>query len=342
MFEQALSSFKASLGVSTPTPAPAATSTPQSTPTPAGSSVPTAAPTTPTPESPAVVTATSEGQQTSGETKPQETKPVETPVHTPTPAEKPTEPVKTELTPAPKTETPPVQQPQIDTKELLESIKKIVTENKTPPQQTPLKQETKPPEKTPEEIAADNQKLLDKFYENPQEVLEEIKKKAIEDATKNAETKAQEIIKKHDEQLQQQYQDRQKWEKKADDFTKNHPEYKDYYTDMVQIIKDYNLRGRDDAFEKALTIAKANKLETNPPAKPQTFDEMLKDQNNINLLLQNKDIKSKFVQAYLQEVAKGQPPVTVSTSTGQAPVTPPAEKPKTFEEAKRQFLSSLK
>lgn len=214
------------------------------------------------------------------------------------------------------------------TRQELSSIKQMLEQRQI---------EEKPPEVSPEEVdeeelAARKEAFLNRFYDNPMEVIEELNKKA--------ETRAEEIAKqmvapifKEKEEVRKQ----QEWNSKAMQFKEQHPDMMQYSDKMVSFLESNpEIADKDNAFELAYNYSKGVSSNATP-------DEMLKDPEFIKKIMGDENIRNELLKAAAENSRKGNPPSLISSgiATGGKAVASPPQEPKTFKEAGQMFIKSL-
>lgn len=213
------------------------------------------------------------------------------------------------------------------TRQELSSIKQLL-EHKQP--------EEKPPEEAPEEVseeelAARKEAFLNKFYEDPLRVMEELNKKAEQRAEEIAKQMVAPIFKEREESKKQQ-----EWNTKAVRFKEEHPDMMQYSDKMVKFLEtNPEIADKDNAIELAYNYAKGASNNISP-------EEMLKDPEFIQKIISNENIKNELLKAAAESSRKGNPPSVISSgvSSGGKAVASPPQEPKTFKEAGQMFLKS--
>ena len=184
-------------------------------------------------------------------------------------------------------------------------------------------------ELTPEEQEA----LNTKFFENPTEAVTELAKQIAKGMieTDRAEREAK---------IKATVEDKAKWSKITNEFTKNHPDHAEYKDDMVKFINDpaYKLQGDEKGFEKAYALAKAQRVDKVP-----TIDDMLKSDEAKEKILANEEIVSQIVQSYLDGIRTGKtkPKTITSNKKSQPPTSKQAKKATNLDDATDNFLASI-
>lgn len=174
------------------------------------------------------------------------------------------------------------------------------------PQQEVAPEEVGP---TPEELAQQNEQWLEQFYENPMAQVEAL-------AEQIANRKLEPIMKEREH-----FQKQQEIQQNIEQFKQSHPDMQDYVQDMVQIFNDQpELENHPRALEMAYKMAKGNKFDS----VPKTLDDHLQDESAIDKLLENPEIKNKFIQKLMSE-KQSAPPVmgTGGKAAGSAALSDP-------------------
>lgn len=185
---------------------------------------------------------------------------------------------------------------------------------------------------TPEDRAAMKEKLLERFYEDPVGVFEEMQQKAVETATH---TMGKTIA-----PISEAFTAQQKTEstnKLAMEFTQK-PEnagWQEFQDDMKQIIETYpEMKEDPDVFNKAYMMAKGMRY------KPQDVNSMLQDPNILQQLTANEGLKNTIINNHLAQVSgvNNNIPPAIGNQGGMS-FAPPPNKPKTFDEARERTMS---
>lgn len=226
-----------------------------------------------------------------------------------------------------------------DIKNLLKDLESNILDSlqQQQPSQQPESPEEPSNEPTPEEIQKMNDELYNKLVENPTEVLNQLKQEAMEQAKQDLMKDIQPLLdeKTAREQAMQVNQE-------LETFMSSNKDVIKYADRMAEIIKEEGLENNPMALKYSYSKAKAETIDNMP--QPQSLEEMLKDENNINSILDNEDIKNKVITKYLEGLSNGGKPITVGATpgTGTTPVTPPKEKDTSWDGAKKALLNSIK
>lgn len=213
------------------------------------------------------------------------------------------------------------------TRQELSSIKQLLEQKQT---------EVKPPEEAPkeesaEELSARKEAFLNKFYDDPLKVIEDMNKKAEQRAEEIAKQMVAPIFKEREESKKQQ-----EWNTKAIRFKEEHPDMVQYSDKMVKFLEtNPEIADKDNAIELAYNYAKGASNIISP-------EEMLKDPDFIQKVISNENIRNELLKAAAESTRKGNPPSVISSgvSSGGKAVASPPQVPKTFKEAGQMFLKS--
>lgn len=170
----------------------------------------------------------------------------------------------------------------------------------------------------------DNESFMEMFYENPKETVKQIVERLVKPEIEPIKQKIAEE------------EDYQNWVRKVNEFARKTPDLPRWQNDMKVILQQNpELKNDPNGLEKAYYMAKGLRY--------QDPGQLLNDEQFINQILQNDDIKSKVIQEYLSKLKKGAPPASIGTGpvAGNIPVSPP-KKPSTLEEAANMTLELFK
>lgn len=194
------------------------------------------------------------------------------------------------------------------------------------------------PQKSPEELEAENQALIDELLQNPIGVLNRFVNQAVSPLQ-------QEI---------QNYKEKEEWnnakqyfEKMTDDNGQPlHEHYGELRERIEQLLQErpglMNPQKKLLSLKNAYDIALAEKLSQQPPQS--SFIEMAKDPNNLQQLINNPDFMKAIAAAQAQAQQKIQQQVPpMATSSGVANAAPYIQnKPNTWNELEEDIRTSLK
>lgn len=183
------------------------------------------------------------------------------------------------------------------------------------------------PKLTEEEIERLNNEFYLEFTQKPLEALQNL---IDQEASRKVEP-----LKQYIEQMQQA----QEWNKRIIDFSKENPDFNEHIDDITKLIsEDEGIRSTKNPLEVAYKIVKAEKLEQQLQqtieSQNKPIDEIVKNQDTLKQLLQNKDIKNMIVKELMNET-KDIPPV-IGTDGGTSINV--GQKPKSIEEATKAWL----
>lgn len=191
-------------------------------------------------------------------------------------------------------------------------------------QQSQVQPQVQEPELSPEEM---NEQLMNRFYENPMSVLNEIKEQAKQELM-------QEMAPIQEQYQQQQQQ--QQWMQTVNDFASTHQDFQQWQPAMQEVLNSNpNIAQMPNGLEIAYNMARGQNYQ-DPSA-------MLQDQSFVQQnILGNQDIKNQIIQEYLQSLKQGQQAPTVINSQpgGAIPMTP-ENKPQTIKDARDIALKMM-
>jgi hypothetical protein len=190
--------------------------------------------------------------------------------------------------------------------------------------QTVNAQAPKEDQLTPEELQAQAEAEIEKFWEeyneNPREAIAKLVRDAMKTELEPITQKVAPII---EEKEQQARIDR--WAEKVTAAKKDRPDFEAMVPAMKEIIAEYGdlITSREDAVEVAYNLAKAKQAQA-APAKPSTVEDLLKDPEVLQKLIQDPNIKNQVLAAHIQEI-KNNPAPPVIGAGGVPPSTPPVD-----------------
>ena len=205
----------------------------------------------------------------------------------------------TEEAQLPTEEVQPQSQIQPITKEDIQSI----LQETLAQQQQPIEEQEIDPETAKEQF-------MDKFYENPQQAIEE-------------------IIKPYKEKIEEQEKSQQ-WQDKAMQFLKSHPDAEQSIESIVEILQSRpEIQNADDAYEVAYKLFKADA--------PPTADAVMQNQDVMSAIkgkmIQDPDVKKAIIDEYIKGLNNQEKtPDVIGSQVGQTPITE-GKKPRTIAEA---------
>lgn len=228
---------------------------------------------------------------------------------------------------------PPEQDEEVDIKSLFDnvlnginSIPDQIKQQMEQNQQQEQQQENNEP--TPEELEAENEAFYENLVNNGKVTIQEM----IQQEAKKI---AQQEIQTMQQQQQKQIETQQYWQNQAREFAETHEDAKNYFPKMQEILMNNpHLQQDKNPYEVAYKMAKYEDLES--AKTPQSLEDMLGNEENIQKVLSNPKIK----QAFLESLKTNNAPTTVSASSGVVSVTP-ENTPKSIKEASSRFAQRL-
>lgn len=188
-------------------------------------------------------------------------------------------------------------------------------------QQQLLGQQQQPdqPQETPEERQRRNEELLERFYEDPYGVLNELVNQRVNQIIQTQILPQIEPLQR-ERQMQQQLQATMA----------KYPDFQNYVAQIQQIIQENpQIAELPNCFETAYLMAKGMTAQSVNP------DDLLNDPEFQKKVLEREDLRNKIIQDHIQKIQQ-QKQSTVqpmgAQPGGQQPVVPD-EKPKTLQEA---------
>ena len=182
--------------------------------------------------------------------------------------------------------------------------------------------------------------FMEKLYENPQKVISEI-------AQKIADKKVNRALTEKEQEYKSKEEEQGKWNKIADEFTEQHPDYTEYSETMLDIMEnsDLDLNGKEHAYETAYHIARS--LEMGEIPKMPNNSEMLKtvlgDDETKQQILDNEDIQKAIISEYLKNVNNKDSIRSISNkkNKGEQPSNATKKKAQSFDEAEEMMMNEF-
>jgi len=178
---------------------------------------------------------------------------------------------------------------------------------------------------TPEEIQAQAEADLEKFWEEYNENPKQAIAKLVRDSLKSElEPLNQKVIPLIQEREQQARVDG--WAAKVQEAKQTLPDFETMVPAMKEVIAEYGevITSREDAVMVAYNLAKSKQAQATPSAKPATIDDLLNDPEAMSKLLQDPKVKNQVLSAHMQEIKNNPAPPVISTS-GLSPSTQPVD-----------------
>ena len=212
------------------------------------------------------------------------------------------------------------------------NLKKQLEQRQTPkpggkPEGEP---ETKPKPKTPEELEADNEKMLQEFYDNPGDFMSKMRQQAKEESMAEAMEQFKPVLQDHQVRMaQQRYSSLEAQVKDANE------DFDQYREPMQGVIKEQGdtllamqqmaeKEGKDfNIIQTVYEIAKGRSAQ--PAQQGPSITEMLQDDEAIDLILKDENIRNKILKTHVDKVKSGGAPPVIGAKGGQPPASPPNE-----------------
>lgn len=178
---------------------------------------------------------------------------------------------------------------------------------------------------SPEELQAQAEAEIEKFWEeyneNPREAIAKLVREAMKTELEPITQKVAPIIEEKEHQARID-----RWAEKVTAAKKDRPDFEAMVPAMKEVIAEYGdlLTSRDDAVEMAYNLAKAKQAQTAPASKPATVEDLLNNPEVINKLIQDPKIKNQVLAAHMQDI-KNNPAPPVIGSGGVPPSTAPVD-----------------
>lgn len=197
------------------------------------------------------------------------------------------------------------------------------------------------PELSPEQIEELNEQFNNKFLDNPTETLKEFVSNIIKEMGK-------EIVKPIEEQTKSLAEWKNMKEKQemrntqAVAFFKSNPDA----TAHIEDIKNYVAQNKA-VLDKLSEVEGVNPFEfayhavkgMNAPNNPA---DLLKNDNFVNMAMQDQNFVNKVLQMHMQSIKGDQPPTQIAGQGAGAPLTPPGanNRPTSITEATKKFFAA--
>lgn len=225
-----------------------------------------------------------------------------------------------------------LQQLQQQNKTYEQMVQMMQQQGQQPGQPQADQNQNQQPQLSEEEIAQRNEKILEKFYDNPYEALQEM-----------AQEQARNIFEQEYKPQLDPIRQEHKWQSELQNLAGQHEDFENYVPQMQEIVEN-NDRIRDlidqDAIglEEVYHMAKGQSAATQPSP-----EQMLNDPNFQQQIMQNENIRNQILNNHMQQKQKqvnDTPTVMGNQPGGGSPKLPP-QSPKTLNEASRLFRKSL-
>lgn len=185
-------------------------------------------------------------------------------------------------------------------------------------------QQAPEPEVTPEE---QNERLMEKFYENPSEFFNDLKQQAIAEARRDFEPIIQERhIQNEVQSLSQKY---------GQDFANTVPHMQQLVTELGDAETERL------GLERVYLMARGVQAQTAPQQPQMTPEQIFSDQRFINdYIAENPAVQQAVMQRMMGNKQQNQPPRVMGSQFGSSPTLTPEARPKSISEASRMLRKS--
>lgn len=210
-------------------------------------------------------------------------------------------------------------------------------------------QEDEPDEPDEEpELDINSDEFFEMFSDNPTDAIDKITNQRVKRELKPILEQLKPLL-----DQSKKTQENQKILDVIKNFGVEHPDFKDYNDDMIQILKEGNFPKDDiNSYRNAYQTAKNNKLAQQVAQLQQqlaeseqnqskTIDDYLHDQDSFNSLRQNESLKKSIIEDYIKELANGGSPHMITSGGSTQPNATPPDKINSFDEATNKFKSML-
>lgn len=246
--------------------------------------------------------------------------------------------------------TPPVDSEKQEMRNTISALLDIVKQNQA--EKAAQSQENVAAEEAQEEMAEeepfDEEKFNEEFYANPagyiRNLAEQIADKNVTERLSGLQDELAPLLEES-----KAAQHRESVKKVLGEFLDATPDANDYFEDIARYINDNNLSAEDprsykDAYMESKMNSQNNLIEQLRQANAEgskTLDDYLSDNDSVQRIIMDDNIKSKVIENYLKELQEGGRPATISNSGTQIPGTP-AKTAASMEDARNLFLGDLR
>ena len=246
--------------------------------------------------------------------------------------------------------TPPVDSEKQEMRNTISALLDIVKQNQA--EKAAQANEPAAVEEVQEEVVEeepfDEEKFNEEFYANPagyiRNLAEQIADKNVSERLSGLQDELAPLL---DESKAAQH--RESVKKVLGEFLDATPDANDYFEDIARYINDNNLSAEDprsykDAYMESKMNSQNNLIEQLRQANAEggkTLDDYLSDNDSVQRIIMDDNIKSKVIENYLKELQEGGRPATISNSGTQIPGTP-AKTAASMEDARNLFLGDLR
>lgn len=246
--------------------------------------------------------------------------------------------------------TPPVDSEKQEMRNTISALLDIVKQNQA--ERAAQSQENVAAAEAQEEMAEeepfDEEKFNEEFYANPagyiRNLAEQIADKNVTERLSGLQDELAPLLEES-----KAAQHRESVKKVLGEFLDATPDANDYFEDIARYINDNNLSAEDprsykDAYMESKMNSQNNLIEQLRQANAEgskTLDDYLSDNDSVQRIIMDDNIKSKVIENYLKELQEGGRPATISNSGTQIPGTP-AKTAASMEDARNLFLGDLR
>ncbi len=227
-----------------------------------------------------------------------------------------------------------------------EAVQKILTQGQDGQTELEAESETEAPDNTPDELVIpdiNSDEFYEQFTENPGAAIQSIADAMAEQKLREFKAQIQPLIDQSDQMREQQ---------KATDairrFAENgYDDFNDYKDDIVNFMNERGLAIDDPrSYESAYNFSKARKLQAQNDELKQlnskTLDDYLNDQDSIDKMSTNDQVKKLVIEKYLKSLKDGQSPQVITGGSGHSPNASSGKDIGSIKEAGRLFSQMVK
>jgi hypothetical protein len=205
-------------------------------------------------------------------------------------------------------------------------------------QQNQQPQNQEPQGTSQEDINKYNEEYLERFYENPYEADKWKMTQPVYQAQMKEQMDA--YIKPHIEP----YETRDKWNNAVSEAQREFQDFEEMKPKITEVAKQFPEMAQDPANIKQLYyMAKGMSGEGQQQQQSMNPQDLLKDPNFVNQILQNENIRNQVISQYAnnkQQTNSQIPPIMGGHAGGQPP-SMPEDKPKTISDATQRMMKWL-
>jgi len=236
--------------------------------------------------------------------------------------------------------TKPVEQVETpDNTQMISELKDLITGLSTN-MESIQSQVSQQREKTPKQINAENEELLERLNTNAGGVLNEFAKRAREEAIKEMSTKYEEERKQVREQLQNI-----QWKDAVRSFVAENPNSVVYAEQMNKLMAENpNLielakKSPSQALNASYKMAVGSQLMGQDG---NIVDGIMNNEELLTQILSNPDVKKRIIEDYTSSLNSTTPPIIGGNASTQPITITPENKPKTLEQGRASALARVR